>query len=173
MCWFKHLYNHRSLGFSHTKVSDWRCKKQLFSKEWFCKMKWLVDERDQWWMARLVQADEKAHHNDEQKSLSERRRFWALSLGDGFQLQKTTSGFTSASQEQKAWAVVDKRKLLKTRTNVTWSDEARFLLRHTDDRVRIWYHQIRKISNICCWKQCFLCSPSPEEMRPKKGPLLV
>jgi len=43
--------------------------------------------------------------------------------------------------------------------NVAWSDESRFLLRHSDGRVRIWHkqHQNMDYALLCHWIMPLLC----------------
>ncbi len=62
---------------------------------------------------------------------------------DGLQQQKTTPGAAPVSEEQETEATFTKLTQITNWTiedwkNVAWSDESRFLLRHSDGRVRIW-----------------------------------
>ena len=69
---------------------------------------------------------------------------------DGLQQQKTTSGSTNVSQEQKAEAALgtgsSKNWTIGDEKNVAWSDES---LRRTDGRVRIWCQQHEFMDPTC------------------------
>ena len=98
------------LGFSGTILSwvysDWWWKtKKISSEQQFCRQKCLVDERGQWRMARLVQADRKAmvtqitslYKCGEKKSISECTTSQTLKWM-GYKSRRPRQGSTSVSQ---------------------------------------------------------------------------
>ncbi len=135
------------LGFSHTTISrvyrEWSKKEKISSERQLCGWQCFVDVRGQRRMGRLVRDDRKAsvaqittHYNQGmQNTISERTTHRTLKqmgyssrrphrvplLSD--KNRKRRLQFTQAQQNWK---------------NVGWSDESRFLLRHSDGRVRIW-----------------------------------
>jgi len=66
------------------------------------------------------------HRTLKQMAYSSRRPHWVPLLSAKNRKQRLK--FAKAHQN---WTIEDWK-------NVTWSDESRFLLRHSDDRVRIW-----------------------------------
>ncbi len=139
------------LGFSRTTISrvyrEWSGK-YIISSEWqLCGRKCLVDVRGQRRMDRLVRDDRKTtatqittrynqgmqntisecttHRTLKQMGYSSRRphRVPLLSAKN----RKWRLQFAQAHQN---WSIED-----------SWSDESRFLLRHSDDRVRIWHKE--------------------------------
>ncbi len=140
------------LGFSRTTISrvyrEWSEKEKISSERQLCGRKCLVDVRGQRRMGRLVRDDRKAtvtqittHYNQgvqntisehtthrtlKQMGHSSRRPHRVLLLSANN--RKRRLQFTQAHQN---WTIEDWK-------NVAWSDESWFLLRHSDDRVRIW-----------------------------------
>ncbi len=150
------------LGFSHTTISrvyrDWSEKDKISSERQLCGRRCLVDVRGQRRMGRLVRDDRKVtitqittrynqgmqntisehttHRTLKQMGYSSRRphRVPLLSAKN----RKRRLQFTQAHQN---WTIEDWK-------NVAWSDESRFLLRHSDGRVRIWRKEHRKHGSI-------------------------
>ncbi len=129
------------LGFSRTTISrvyrEWSEKDKISSERQLCGQKCLVDVRGQRRMGRLVRDDRKAtvtqittHYNKGmQNTISERTTHRTLKqMGYSSWRPHRVLQFTQAHQN---WTIEDCK-------NVTWSDESRFLLRHSDGRVRIW-----------------------------------
>ncbi len=140
------------LGFSRTTISgvyrEWSEKEKISSERQLCGRKCLVDVRGQRRMGRLVRDDRIAtvtqittrynqgmqntisecttHRTLKQMGYSSRRphRVTLLSAKN----RKRRLQFAQAHQN---WTIEDWK-------NVAWSDESRFLLRHSDGRVRIW-----------------------------------
>ncbi len=134
------------LEFSHTTISrvyrEWSEKEKIPSERQLCGRECLVDVRGQRRMGRLVRDDRKAtvtqittHYNQgmqntisehttrwtlKQMGYSSRRPHWVPLLSAKNRKQRLQ--FTQAHQN---WTIEDWK-------NVAWSDESRFLLRHSD-----------------------------------------
>ncbi len=136
------------LGFSRTTISrvyrEWSEKEKISSERQLCGRKCLVDVRDQRRMVRLVRDDRKStvtqittrYNQGMQNTISECTTRRTLKQMDYSSRRphrvpllsaKNRKQFTQALQN---WTIVDWK-------NVAWSDESRFLLRHSDVRVRI------------------------------------
>ncbi len=124
------------LGFSRTTISsvyrEWSEKEKISSEWQLCGWKCLVDVRGERRMGRLV----RDVRNLKQMGYSSRRlhRVLLLSAKNRKRLQ-----FTLAHQN---WTIEDWK-------NVAWSDESRFLLRHSDGRVRIWRKEHESMDPSC------------------------
>ncbi len=127
---------------------EWSGKEKISREQQWCGWKCLVDVRGRRRMGRLVRDDRKAtvtqittrYNQDMQNTISEhttRRTLKQMSyssrrphrvplLSDKNRKQRLQ--FTQAHQN---WTIEDCK-------NIVWSDESRFLLQHSDGRVRIW-----------------------------------
>ncbi len=140
------------LGFSCTTISrvyrEWSENEKISSERQLCGRKHLVNVRGQRRMGRLVRDDRKAtvtqittrynqgmqntfsectkHRTLKQMGYSSRRPHRVPLLSAKNRTRRLQ--FTQAHQN---WTTEDWK-------NVAWSDESRFLLRHSDGRVRIW-----------------------------------
>ncbi len=151
------------LGFSRTTISrvyrEWSEKEKISSERQLRGQKCLVDVRGQRRMGRLVRDDRKTtvtqittrYNQDLQNIISEHtthrtlkqmcyscrrpHRVPVLSAKN----RKRRIQFTEAHQN---WTIEDC-------TNVFWSDESRFLLRHSDGRVRIWRKEHESMDPSC------------------------
>uniref|UniRef100_A0A3B3RJQ1 Transposase Tc1-like domain-containing protein n=1 Tax=Paramormyrops kingsleyae TaxID=1676925 RepID=A0A3B3RJQ1_9TELE len=151
------------LGFSRTTISrvykEWCAKGKTSSMRQSCGRKCLVDARGQRRMGRLIQADRRAtlteittrYNRGMQQSICEattrttlRRMGYNSRRPHRVPLISTTNRkkrlqFARAHQN---WTVEDWK-------NVAWSDESRFLLRHSKSRVRIWRTQNENMDPSC------------------------
>ncbi len=149
------------LGFSRTTISrvyrEWTEKEKRSSERQLCGRKCLVDVRGQKRMARLVRDDRKAthittHYNQgiqntiserttrqtlKQMGYSSRRPHRVLLLSAKY--RKRRLQFTQAHQN---WTIEDWK-------NIAWSDVSRFLLQHSDGRVRIWRKEHESMDPSC------------------------
>ncbi len=155
------------LGFSCTTISRvyraWSEKEKISSEQQLCGWKYLFDVRGQRRMSRLVRDDRKAtltqittHYNqDMQNTIYERTTRRTLKQMDYSTRRPHRLPFLSAknrkrrlqfTQAHQNWTIEDWK-------NVVWSDESRFLLRHSDGRVRIWRkdHERKKVSSKCIY----------------------
>ncbi len=149
------------LGFSHTTIYGERSEKEKISSErQFCGRKFLVDVRGQRRRGRLIRDDRKAtvtqmttrynqgmqktisehttHRTLKQMSYSSRRRPHRVPLLSA-KNRKWRLHFTQAHQN---WTIKDWK-------NVAWSDESRFLLQHSDGRVRTWRKEHERVDPSC------------------------
>ncbi len=142
------------LGFSRTTICrvyrEWSEKEKISSERQLCERKCPVDVRGQRRMNRLVRDDRKAtvtqittrNKQGMQNTISERttrRTLKQMSYSSrrphrvpllSAKNRKRRLQFTQAHQN---WTIEDWK-------NVAWS-ESRFLLRHSDCRVRIWHKE--------------------------------
>ncbi len=135
------------LGFSHTTISrvywEWSDKEKISSEQQLCIRKSLVDVRVQRRMDRLVRDDRKdtvtqittCYNQGMKNTISEHTT------------RRTLKQMCSSSRRpHRVPLLSDKNSTRRiqfiqdhqNRTNVAWSDESRFLLRHSDGRVRVW-----------------------------------
>ncbi len=151
------------LGFSHTTNSrvyrEWSEKEKISSERQLCGRKCLVDVRGQRRMGRLLRDDRKAtvtqittrYNQGMQNNISECTTRWTLKQMSyssrrphrvpllSAKNRKQRLKFTQAHQN---WTIEDWK-------NVAWSDESRFLLRHSDGGVRIWHKEHESMDPSC------------------------
>jgi len=134
------------LGFTHTTISrvykEWCEKGKTSNKQQSCGPKCLVESRGQRRMCWLIQADRRATLNEittrynrgMQQSICEATTHPTL----------RQMGYNSRRPHQVPLITTNRKKRLQfTRAHQNWtvedgSDESRFLLRHSDGKVRIW-----------------------------------
>ncbi len=140
------------LRFSRTNISrvyrEWSEKEKICSERQLCGRKCLVDVRGQRRMGRLVRDDRKAtvtqittrYNQVMQNTISEsttRRTLKQMGYSSRrphrvpLLSAKNRKRRLQFAQAQQNWTIEDWK-------NVAWSDESRFLLRHSDGRVKIW-----------------------------------
>ncbi len=143
------------MGFSHTTISrvyrELSEKEEISSEQQLCGRKCHVDVRGQRRMSRLVRDDRKAtvtqittrYNQDMQNTISEHTTRQTLKQMDSSNRRPHQVPLLSAknrkqrlqsAQDHQNWTIEDWK-------NVAWSDESRFLLRHSDGRVRIWHKE--------------------------------
>ena len=151
------------LGFSRTTISrvyrEWSQKEQISSERQFCGRKCLVDARGQRRMARLVRADRKAtvtqittrYNQGRQKSISERTvRRTLRQMGYSSRRPRRVPLLSAKNRKLRLqFAQAHRNWTIEDWKNVAWSDESRFLLRHSDGRVRIWRQQHESMDPSC------------------------
>ncbi len=124
-------------------------KREISSERQLCGRKCLVDVRGQRRMGRLVRDDRKAtiteittrYNQCMQNNISEhttRRTLKQMGYSSRrphrVPLLSAKNRKLQFTQHHQNWTIEDCK-------NVAWSDESRFLLRHSDGRVRIWYKE--------------------------------
>uniref|UniRef100_A0AAY5L5G1 Transposase Tc1-like domain-containing protein n=1 Tax=Esox lucius TaxID=8010 RepID=A0AAY5L5G1_ESOLU len=135
------------LGFSRTTISrvykEWCEKGKTSSMRQSCGQKCLVDARGQR-MGRLIQADRRA-------TLTEITTRYNRGLGLGFVNPQQPQPLISTTNRKKRlqFARAHQNWTVEDWKNVAWSDESRFLLRHSDGRVRIWRKQNENMDPSC------------------------
>ncbi len=151
------------LGFSRTTISrvyrEWPEIEKISSERQLCGWKWLVDVRGQRRMGRLVRDDRKTtvtqitprYNQGMQNTISEhttRRTLKQMGYSSrrphrvpllSAKNRKWRIQFTQAQQN---WTIEDWK-------NVAWSDESRFLLWHSDGRVRICHIEHESMDPSC------------------------
>ncbi len=151
------------LGFSCIIISrvyrEWSEKEKISCERQSCERKCLVDVRGQRRMGRLVRDDRKAtvtqittrYNQDMQKTISEHTTCRTLKQMGYSSRRPHQVPLLSAknrkrrlhlAQAHQNWTIEDWK-------SVAWSDESRFLLRHSDGRVRIWRKEHESMDPSC------------------------
>ncbi len=151
------------LVFSRTTISrvyrEWSEKEKISSERQLCGRKCLVDVRGQRRMGRLVRDDRKTtvtqittrYNQGMQNTISEHTTRRTLKQMGSSSRRPHRAPLLSAknstrrlqfTQERQNWTIEDWK-------NVAWSDESEFLLRHSDDRVRIWRKEHESMDSSC------------------------
>ncbi len=140
------------LGFSCTTISrvyrEWFEKEKISSERQLCGLKCLVDVRGQRRMARLVRDDRKAtvtqittrYNQSMQNIISEHTTLRTLKqMGYSSRRPHRVPLLSAKNRKRRLqFAQAHQNWTIEDCKNVAWSDESRFLLRHSDGRVRIW-----------------------------------
>ncbi len=151
------------LGFLHTTISmvyrEWSEKEKISSERQLCGWKCLVDVRGQRRMGRLVRYDRKAtvtqittrYNQCMQNTISEhttRRTLKQMGYSsrrphlEPLLSAKNRKQRLQFTQAHRNWTIEDWK-------NVACFDESRFLLRHSDGRVRIWCKEHESMDPFC------------------------
>ncbi len=147
-CWCQTGWSEYFRNYWSRVYREWSEKEKIFSERQLCGWKCLVDVRGQRRMDRLVGDDRKAkvtqittrYNQCMQNTISERTTRRTLKQINYSSRRPHRVPLLSAknrkrrlqfTQAQQNWTIEDWK-------NVAWSDESRFLLRHSDSRVRIW-----------------------------------
>ncbi len=131
------------LGFSHTTISRvYREKEKISSERQLCGRKCLVDVRGQRRMGRLVRDDRKAtvtqittrYNQDMQNTISEHTTRRTLKqMGSSSRRPHRVPLLSDKNRKQRLQFTQDHQNwTIEDWKNVAWSDDSRFLLRHSD-----------------------------------------
>ncbi len=140
------------LGFLHTTISSVyseRSEKEKISNErQLCGQKYLVDVRGQRRMGRLIRDDRKAtitqitiHYNQGmQNTISECTTRWTpKQMGYSSRKPHRVPLLSAKNRKRRLqFAQAHQNWTIEDWKNVAWSDESRFLQRHSDVKVKIW-----------------------------------
>ncbi len=149
------------LGFSRTTISrvnrEWTEKEKISSERQLCGRKCLVDVRGQRRMGRLVRDDKKAtvtqittrYNQGMQNTISERTTLRTLKqIGYSSRRPHRVPLLSAKNRKQRLkFAQSHQNWTIEDWKNISWSDESRFLLRHSDvglefgvKNMKAWIH---------------------------------
>ncbi len=136
------------LGFSHPTISrvyrEWSEKEKISSERQLCGWKYLVDVRGQRRMGRLVRADRRVtvtqittrYNQGMQNTISEHTTHRTLKqMGYSSRRPHRVSLLSAKNRKRRIqFTQAHKNWTIEDCKNVAWSDESRFLLRHSEGR---------------------------------------
>ncbi len=151
------------LGFSHTTISrvyrEWSKKEKISSERQLCERKCLVDVRGQRRMGRLVKDDRKAtvtqittrYNRGMQNTISECTTRRTLKQMGYSSRRPHRMPLLSAKNRKRSlqFAQAHQNGTVEDWKNVAWSDESRYLLQHSDGRVRILCKEHESMDPSC------------------------
>ncbi len=161
--WSEYFKTADLLGLSRTTISrvyrEWSEKEKISSERQLCGQKCLVDVRGQRRMDRLVRNNRKTtvtqiitrYNQGMQNTISERTTRRTLKQMDSSSRRphrvsllsdKNRTRRIQFTQTHQNWTIEDWK-------NIAWSDESRFLLQHSDGRVRIWRKEHESMDPSC------------------------
>ncbi len=148
--WSEYLKTADLLGFSRTTIfrtpENGQKNDKMSSEQRLCGRKFLFDVRGQ---STLVRDDRKAtasqittrYNQCKQNTISERTTRQTLKqMGYSSRRPHQVPLLSAKNRKQRLQFAQDHQNwTTEDWKNVTWSDESRFLLQHSDGRVRIWH----------------------------------
>ncbi len=151
------------LGFSRTTISrvyrEGFEKEKISSERQLCERKCLVDVRGQRRMDRLVRDDRKAtvtqittrYNQAMQNTISEHTTHRTLKQMGSRSRRPHRVPLLSAKNRTRRlqFTQVHQNWTIEDWINISWSDESRFLLRHSDGRVIIWRKEHESMDPSC------------------------
>ncbi len=151
------------LGFSRTTISsvyrEWSEKEKISSERQLCGRQCLVDVRGQRRMGRLVRDDRKVtvtqittrYKQGKQNTISEHTTHRTLKqMGYSSRRPHRVPLLSAKNRKRRIqFTQVHQNWTIEDCKNVAWSDESRFLLRHSDGRVRIWHKEHESMDPSC------------------------
>ncbi len=150
-------------GFSRTTNSrvyrEWSEKEKISSERQLCGRKCPVDVRDQRRMGRLVRDDRDAtvtqittrYNQGMQNTISERTTCQTLKqMGYSSRRPHRVPLLSAKNRKQRLqFTQAHQNWTIEHWKTFAWSDEPQFLLRHSDDRVRIWHKEHESMDPSC------------------------
>ncbi len=157
------------LGFSHTTISrvyrEWSKKEKISSERPLNGRKYLVDVRGQMRIGRLVRDARKAtvtqistrYNQGMQNTISERTTHRTLNqMGFSSRRPHRVPLLSAKNRKRRLqFTQVHQNWTIEDWKNVAWSDGSRFLLRHSDGRVRIWQKKHESMDPSCLLEHRF------------------
>ncbi len=171
-CWCQTGARHQQGIFVHTTAAhwifslfrtrvyrEWSEKEKISSELQLCGRKCLVDVRGQRRMGRLVRDDRDAtvtqittrYNQGMQNTISGRTTRRTLKqMGYSSRRPHRVQLLSAKNRKRRLqFAQAHQNWMIEDWKNVAWSDEPRFLLRHSDDRVRIWHKEHESMDPSC------------------------
>ncbi len=136
---------------------QWSEKEKISSERQLCGWKCLVDVRGQRRMGRLVRDDRKPtvtqittrYNQGIQNTISERTTRWTLKQMGYSRPHRVPLLSTKNRKQRLQFAQAHQNWTIEDWKNVAWSDESRYLLRHSEGRVRIWHKEHESMAPSC------------------------
>ncbi len=156
VCWSTGIFTHTTIS---SVYREWSEKEKISSERQLCGWKCLVDVRGQKRMDRLVRDDRKAtitqittrYNQGVQNTISEHTTRRTLKqMGSSSRRPHRVSLLSAKNKKQRLQFTPDHQNwTIEDWKNVAWSEESRFLLRHSEGRVRIWRKEHESMDPSC------------------------